>query len=264
MSNNSIAFLDSGVGGLPYLKDVRDLREDLSYIYFADAGNFPYGIKESNDLIEILVERARFLIEEYHPALMVIACNTASVTALKTLREKFAIPFVGVVPAVKPAAEQSRNKRIGILATEGTTKGPYMDWLEESFASDCTVFREAAGDIVDLVENSFFTSNTDDQLKLIDRAVKSLKKENIDTLVLGCTHFIYVREQIQFLAGEKINVIDSRKGVTQQILRMVKNSNIKPRETGNALLIHSGNTKDVFRYTHFADYFKLDYQGLIK
>ncbi len=137
MTPDPVAFLDSGVGGLPYLAHARKHLRGQRFVYVADRENFPYGEKSRPEIIEAALAVAGRLIEREHPRLVVVACNTMSVVALAELRARFHVPFVGVVPAVKPAASLSRKKRVGVLATRQTVEGDYLRNLIGQHASGC-------------------------------------------------------------------------------------------------------------------------------
>ena len=139
MADDPIVFIDSGVGGLPYLEKARIYMPGENLVYVADNKNFPYGEKSAGQLKSIILMLIRKIVDKISPKLIVIACNTASVVALSLLREEFGIPFVGVVPAIKPAGEYSENGKIGLLATRKTVEDPYTDTLINEFASSCRV-----------------------------------------------------------------------------------------------------------------------------
>ena len=130
LDHRPVVVFDSGVGGLPYLQRLREFLPDETFSYVADTANFPYGEKSTAELNDIVHRQMERLIHRIVPKLVVVACNTASVVALSELRAAFGLPFVGVVPAVKPAAETTENKRIGLIATRKTVEDPYTDMLE--------------------------------------------------------------------------------------------------------------------------------------
>ncbi|MCP4164121.1 MAG: glutamate racemase, partial [Deltaproteobacteria bacterium] len=223
MSKNApIAFIDSGVGGLPYLKWVREKLHNETFYYLADTGNFPYGEKTPDEIVSIVLNAVKYLEDKGKPKLLVIACNTASVTALDAVRAAVQIPVVGVVPAVKPAAERSRNKRIGVLATERTVKGAYLEDLVNNFASSCFVKKIAGSGIVRFIENDYFSSDQSRKNEILEAAIKQFKKSEVDTVVLGCTHFIFIEELLTNSLGPEIEVIDSREGVGNQIISILR------------------------------------------
>lgn len=272
-----IAFFDSGVGGLPYLQWIKENLPGENLVYLADRANFPYGEKDDAQLRRIITATVGRFIRAVKPKLMVIACNTASVVALAELRRRFDIPFVGVVPAVKPAAEHSRSCSIGILATRRTVEDPYTDDLIRSFAPQCRVHRYAGVEIVDLVENRYYTASREEKQAVLQSAVEYFKARNVDTLVIGCTHFVFVQDELGEMLGEGTMVIDSREGVGRQVMRLLSRiGNVSAGEGGPART--SGKTEgqtegrarffitrqeDEDRYLRFAADFGLEWGGVL-
>jgi len=264
MSKNApIAFIDSGVGGLPYLQWVKDKLPLENFIYLADTENFPYGEKPQEEIVKIVLDAVRKLEVHGDPKMLVMACNTASVTALDSVRKVVKIPVVGVVPAVKPAAESSENKRIGVLATERTVKGKYLEELIDDFASLCHVEKIAGSGIVRFVENDFFSSDSIEKTKIIENAVYQFKKMNVDTVVLGCTHFIYISDILKLKLGKNISVIDSRDGVGNQIISLLEKDNMFSELKSEDRFYCTGNAISEVSYREFASMFGLSYGGVI-
>ncbi len=267
MDKRPIAVFDSGVGGLPYLQWIRNYAPNEDYVYLADRKNFPYGEKTDEELNEIIVSSVERFIKKTQPKLMVIACNTASVVALSELRKRFSIPFIGVVPAVKPAAELSKQRAIGILATRRTVEEPYTENLIKTFASDCKVVRYGGAEIVELVERNFFTSSKEEKAFTLSRAVDFFRTSGVDTLVVACTHFIFVEELLNKMLNNTTTIIDSREGVARQTLRILKEKGILGSEkpsmnTGRFFISGDGiqKTEDE-RYSRFAQMFELEWSG---
>ena len=220
MTRSTIAFLDSGIGGLPYLARARALMPSVRCVYLADRANFPYGGKRRPKIIAAVESAAGLLIQREDPSLIVVACNTASVVALEHLRSRFPIPFVGVVPAVKPAAAASPGKRFGILATRRTVEGRYLRDLVSRHARGCGVVSLPASDLVEFVERDLPLSTRGQRLARVTAEVERFK--GIDTLVLGCTHFLHLQEEFrEVLDARGIAVIDSLDGVTRQVVRLL-------------------------------------------
>jgi glutamate racemase len=151
MNEGPIAFVDSGVGGLTYVEHARRRLPLERFIFAADRRNFPYGPKTDVEVTRAVVALMEAIVPRERPKLVVVACNTASVVSLAELRARFSVPFVGVVPAVKPAAEISRKKRIGVLATQRTVKTGYLRELIRRFAGGCVVTCLPSGDLVEFV-----------------------------------------------------------------------------------------------------------------
>lgn len=254
------AFLDSGTGGLPYLAQLKARAPTASYVYLADTAHFPYGEKTRDEVIEFAVSAVGRLLDRFSPDLVVVACNTISVAALAALREAFGIPFVGTVPAIKLAAAVSENRRIGLLATERTVRDPYTDGLIRDFAADCHVERVGDSTLVSQIERELVTAGREERLRAVRPSIDHFRAAGVDTIVLACTHFVHVRDEIDEAAGPGIKVIDSRDGVVQQALRVVP-----PRPDGNgsgAFYVTGGlppGAED--RYREYADLFGVSWGG---
>ncbi|MDZ7793268.1 MAG: aspartate/glutamate racemase family protein [Spirochaetia bacterium] len=206
--------------------------------------------------------------------LMLIACNTASVVALEELRRQYDIPFIGVVPAVKPAAELSKQRAIGVLATRRTVEDPYTENLISRFAAECRVVRYAGVEIVQLVELNYFSSTEEEREAILQPAVDFFTYQAVDALVVGCTHFIFVEELLHKMLKGSVEIIDSREGVAQQALRILEEShlfrdknvtsNSTRSGTGTNRLYVSGkglNFQENERYHQFSKMFELEWSG---
>ncbi len=259
MDERPIAFVDSGVGGLPYLELVRRVHPDEQYVYLADSKNFPYGKKTPADLIASVQSTVRYLIEHEEPKLFVIACNSASVVALESLREQFSGEFIGVVPAVKPAAKSSKKRRIAVLATDVTVGTDYLKELVRNFASDCFVKKVAAGGLVDFIEKKYSSSGIEDYRGELDDIIRQCKSADVDRVVLGCTHFIFLEGVIQSMLGSDIRLVDSRNGVASRVSYILERDGLRGafgREPGK--MIVTGRTGNKQNYRWFAERFNLN------
>ncbi|MGE5333898.1 MAG: glutamate racemase, partial [Nitrososphaerota archaeon] len=213
-----IGVFDSGVGGLTILKELlRELPHER-FIYFGDTGNCPYGVRTVAEIQELSRNGARFLIER-GAKIIVVACNTASVSALANLRETFDVPFVGVVPAVKPAAAVTRNGRVGIAATEASARGDYLRHLIAEHASDVEVFAVGCPRLVLLAEAGIL-DGSEAEASIRDY-IGPMLDHGIDTLVLGCTHFPAMRDAFVRVAGPAVTIIDSGAAVARQARRVL-------------------------------------------
>ncbi len=213
--------MDSGLGGLPYLQWIRQRKPHWNLIYLADNACFPYGIRSTDFLIDRLKDISRFIINEHNPDLCVIACNTASVTALDALRQAFAIPFVGVVPAVKPAAETVETGKIGVLATEKTVQGRYLEALIRQFAAGQIVETKAAPDLVRFVEEQLYRAEDSEVERILKPYIDHIAGREWSAVVLGCTHFILLKPWIEKMLPETVRIIDSTDGVGRRILSLI-------------------------------------------
>ncbi len=211
------AFLDSGTGGLPYMRRLRELLPSARCVYLADTLHFPYGEKTREEVIGFTFEAVSLILNIFSPKVIVLACNTMSVSALEKLRNRFLqVPFVGTVPAIKLAAARSSNRKIGLLASSRTVSDPYTEALIAEFAGDCEIIRRGDGELVSFVENGLVSSDRETRCAAVAPAVSCFKGAGADTIVLACTHFIHVKDEIAELAGPGTLVIDSCDGVARQ------------------------------------------------
>lgn len=219
MSGKSfILFIDSGIGGLSIAKHLLAKKNEINLIYYADVINFPYGNKEENEIGRILLDIYNCLKKKFDIPLIVIACNTASVSALRFLRENIDIPVIGTVPAVKLAAKMTENGHIGVIATETTVKLEYLSNLIRDFAHDKQVTVQAAPGMADAAENDLDQSGI---LEILEKELTVFKKNDVDTLVLGCTHYSFLFDHIDRFFNHKIKIVDSREGVANRILYLM-------------------------------------------
>ncbi len=271
INNNSIEyrkrpvlFFDSGVGGLPYLLHARKQLPGERFVYLADRANFPYGEKTIPEIRNAVFRSIARINTVEKPKLIVIACNTASVVALSDLRAKFNLPFVGVVPAVKPAARLSDNGKLAVLATLRTAGDIYLKKLIDSFASGKEVKRFAEGNLVRFVENKFFDTSKQEKLDLLRSTLHEVKENRFNTVVLGCTHFLLMEEELREVLGKKVRIVDSRDGVTNQIKRLLELYNLfNKSKAGEDNFYVTGNDPPEMRYKLFAGKFGLVPAGTI-
>jgi glutamate racemase len=205
------------------------------------------------------------LVEKENPRLVVVACNTISVVALPALRARFSVPFVGVVPAIKPAAASSRGRRVGILATRQTVEGEYLARLIQSYASGCLVVSLPASGLVEFVERDMFRSTEDERTRRVQEEVARFEDARIDTLVLGCTHFLHLEQEFRsLLARSGIVLVDSRDGVIRQAARLAGATTARgadaPGGAADTLYVTGAGPRDE-RYVWFADRFGLRLEG---
>ena len=256
----SIVFIDSGVGGLPYFGAFRALEPAVPAAYVADRANFPYGPKSKNELVGLLVELTGAIAARLDPRIVVVACNTASVSALDELRRAFpALAFVGTVPAVKPAALYSRKRRVGVLATERTVRDPYVALLAERFAPDCELVSVAAPELVEFVELEYPTASADARRATAKRYMDIFRAAGAVAVVLGCTHFLFLAEEFEREGGTDIAVFDSRSGVAQRA-RSLLGGGPTASDGGGALFV-TGSGGDDAKWRVFASLFGLPFAG---
>jgi glutamate racemase len=213
-----IGFFDSGVGGLAVLAEVARQLPHHRLLYYADAAHFPYGGRADAEIVERSHHAARFLIERGAEAI-VVACNTASTAALASLRRSSEAPFIGVVPAVKPAAALSKAGSVAILATDGTLQSRAFDDLVKAFAVNVEVIRLSGAGLADQVERGALSSR--DTLNLLERCLAPARMQAVDVLVLGCTHYSFLRPAIEQVLGPSVTIIDCTPAVAAQVARVV-------------------------------------------
>lgn len=220
------AFLDSGTGGIPYMLSLHEKLPSATVVYLGDTEHFPYGEKTSEEVTKCASLAIQKIIDLWNPKAIVIACNTISVTALDSLRERFSsLPIVGTVPAIKLAAQITKNKRIGLLATTATVNHPYCRRLIKDFAADCEVFYRADPVLIDFIEKRYFNATDSQRLQAVKEAADFFRDNKCDTVVLGCTHFTHIYSEMRQACGEGISVVDSREGVANQAIRKIHEEN---------------------------------------
>ncbi len=222
-ANRPIGIFDSGVGGISVLKHIHALLPHEDLIYLADSKYAPYGNKTAQEI----TQRCLFLSDDFlqkNVKAIVVACNTATAAAIDMLRDTFDIPIIGMEPAVKPAAEASKNGVIGVLATVGTLKSAQFAALLESYGRNVKVVTQGCVGLVECIERGELdTANTK---ALIRQYCAPLLAEGADTIVLGCTHYPFVKEVIQDIVGEKITLIDTGAAVAKQLKRQLEENGL--------------------------------------
>lgn len=212
-----ILIFDSGVGGLSVLEAVRRALPDETYRYACDNAGFPYGPKPEAELLARVDTVLQALVAAVDPKLLIVACNTASTAVLPRLRERFAFPVIGVVPAIKPAAQLSETGVIGLLATPGTVTRRYTDDLIRDFAAHCDVLRVGSRELVLLAEAKLRGEPVDPELiREILAPFFQDPARSVDTIVLGCTHFPLLKEELQAAAPQVRHWVDSGEAIARR------------------------------------------------
>ena len=221
--NAPILFFDSGVGGLSVLEPTLKLLPNAPIVYAADSAGFPYGKRSEAEIASRVPALLGRLVERFHPRLAVIACNTASTIALDHARSALDLPVVGTVPAIKPAAELSKTRVIGVLGTEATVRQPYVDDLAAKFAADCTIIRHGSPELVELAEAKL--GGEEVSLDAIRDAAQPMfdaaQGKDIDTVVLACTHFPLLEDELR-AAFPNVNYVDGGAGIARRIAYLTK------------------------------------------
>jgi glutamate racemase len=219
-SSQAIGIFDSGVGGLSIAQCISKSLPNERLIYVADSLFAPYGDKSSAIIIERVNKLADWLIEQDVKAI-VVACNTATVVAIEQLRSRVSIPIIGVEPAIKPAAKKSITQKIALLVTEATAVNYRFLALVNKHKNSTEVFIQPCAGLVELIEQGLHESNQ--CRKILNDFLAPLIQKNIDTLVLGCTHYPFVRSLIQEIVGDQITIVETAQPVTEQLARQLEN-----------------------------------------
>jgi glutamate racemase len=243
--SSPIGIFDSGVGGLSVLRAIREHIPEESGIYFGDQGHIPYGPRPMEQIRNFSEAITKFLLHQ-NAKIIVVACNTASAAALKYLREAFPdVPFVGMEPAVKPAAEHTQTGKVGVLATPATFQGALYASVVERFANGVQLLQDTCPGLVQEIEQGNLSGA--ETRRILDSALLPMLEKNIDTVVLGCTHYPFVIPLIQQIVGDKVRVIDPAPAVAKQVRRVLEAQGIKTdsRERGNVKFYTSGDPQEL-------------------
>lgn len=213
---NPIGVFDSGVGGLSVLRWIRSELPNEDLLYIADSIYAPYGNRDTSFIEQRSIQLAGFLLDQKAKAI-VVACNTATAASIATLRSVFHIPIIGIEPGVKPALAKTRTGIIGILATKETLKSTKFNLLIRRFSGDVRFVVKDCPGLVERIERADFMGKT--TRDLVERYVSFLLEEGADTIVLGCTHYIFLQPLVREIVGENIGIIDTGEAVAREVCR---------------------------------------------
>lgn len=216
---NPIGIFDSGMGGISVLKEATKMLPKESFIYYGDGKNIPYGTKSIQELIELSDTICDYLIQKHHVKAIVIACNTATSAAVTYLREKYDIPIIGMEPAIKPAVTTCYGGKIGVLGTPVTLREEKFQNLASLYNKNTTIVELPAPNLVHLVERGIVDG---DEAKV--EILKSLNgyEKDLDAIVLGCTHFVFLKKYMQLILGKHIQIFDGNKGTIRNLEQILK------------------------------------------
>jgi glutamate racemase len=237
INKNPIGLFDSGIGGTSIWKEINKLLPLEDSIYLADSKNAPYGLKSKEEIIALSKKNTEFLLNK-NCKIIVVACNTATTNAIKELRETYDVPFIGIEPAIKPAANNSKTHKIGILATKGTLNSELFHNTASSF-TNVEIVEQIGYGLVQLIEKG--NLDTPEMFELLKSYLKPMIEQNIDYLVLGCSHYPYLIPQIKKIIPSKIKIIDSGEAVAKQTKKILNYNNL--------LRIENNNVSNIF-YTN--------------
>lgn len=219
--NRPIGLFDSGVGGLSVMREIKKVLPYENLIFLADQKHVPYGGKTKKELNSLTSRIAKFLLQ-FDIKMLVVACNTATCYSLDFLRSNFNFPIVGVVPAVKPATELTKKGKIAIMSTPATAKSLYLKKLINQFAGNSNVLKLGCDGLEDSVENL----NQKRIKSLLDLYIGKINTFESDVIVLGCTHFPFLKGEIKKRAGRNVKIIDSGKAVAKRVKDLLKEENL--------------------------------------
>lgn len=245
LTSSPIGVFDSGVGGLSVLRAMREQMPAENIIYFGDQGHVPYGPRSMEQIQDFSEGITNFLLQK-ESKLIVVACNTASAAALKYLRERFSdITFVGMEPAVKPAAEITRTGKVGVLATPATFQGALYASVVERFGAGVELFQHTCPGLVGQIEKGELQSVA--TRAILEDALHPMLEKNIDTVVLGCTHYPFVIPLIEDIVGDQVRVIDPAPAVARQVGRLLDAKSLRNscEVKGNLQIFTSGTVDAV-------------------
>ncbi len=225
--NNPIGIFDSGVGGSSIWQELHKVLPFENTIYLADSKNAPYGNKSAEEIIELSIKNTEKLLT-LDCKIIVVACNTATTNAIDILREKYDIPFIGIEPAIKPAALQTTSKCIGILATKGTLSSALFSKTNKEFTKDISVVEIIGEGLVPLIEAGKLDSP--EMISLLKKHTKPMIDANIDYLVLGCSHYPYIIPQLKKILPSHVKIIDSGEAVARQTKTVLQSLNLLREE----------------------------------
>jgi glutamate racemase len=222
--NKLVGIFDSGIGGLSVMREIQSMLPFQRLYYIADQAHVPYGKRQLEEIREFAFAIARFL-EKKGAQLIVVACNTASAAALQDLRETYPhLTFVGMEPAVKPAAEKTHNGSVGVLATPATFQGKLYSTLVEKFARDVKIYTHTCPGLVEAIEaGDMHSAKT---RLILQRALLPMIEKGVDTIVLGCTHFPFVIPLIREIVGPRVTVIDPAPAIAKRVAYLLNSAGL--------------------------------------
>lgn len=237
-----IGFFDSGVGGISVLKEAVNLMPEENYIYFGDSQNAPYGTKSVNEVKELSFKAAEYLIDKNVKAI-VVACNTATSAAISDMRRTYDIPIIGIEPALKPAVNLKRKGKIIIMATPMTLGEKKFNNLMKKYGKDSQIHQLPCPGLVELIEEGKYEGIEVNEY--LEKALEQVLQHEIAAVVLGCTHYPFIKGTLRKIIGYEIPVIDGGRGTCEQLRRKLEECHIKRdiKEKGEIKIFNSGSSQ---------------------
>ncbi|MGW9685358.1 glutamate racemase [Flagellimonas sp. 2504JD1-5] len=237
--HNPIGIFDSGVGGTSIWKEIHKILPSEDSIYLADSKNAPYGTKPKEQILQFSIKNTEFLLEK-NCKIIVVACNTATTNAIDYLRAHYDVPFIGIEPAIKPAALHTKTKKVGVLATKGTLSSSLFHNTSNMFADGIEVFEQEGAGLVELIEAGEIGSEV--TRNLLVKYVNPMLQKGMDCLVLGCTHYPYLIPVLKEILPADINIIDSGEAVARQTKAVLHTNRIATVEDRTSNHVFYTNT----------------------
>jgi len=238
-----IGIFDSGMGGLTVLADAMKLLPKESFVYYGDFENAPYGIKTKKEVLKLSENICEILIDQYNVKAIVIACNTATSAAVTSLRKKYSVPIIGMEPAVKPAIQFNKGKQIAVMATEMTLKEQKFNQLINRFENRNKIIKVPCSPLVEKIETVDFDQMSLEQI--INKCIPTI--DSIESIVLGCTHFVFIKDYLREKYNDQIRIFDGNRGTIKNLTnRLIKNNlNNTADHPQEILIIGSGKEEKI-------------------
>ncbi len=242
MDDRRIGIFDSGIGGTSIWGEIQELLPLENCIYLADSKNAPYGEKPEEKILALSIKNTEFLLSK-GCKLIVVACNTATTNAIDYLRENYNVPFIGIEPAIKPAAINSKSKIVGVLATKGTLSSSLFHSTSKNHAAGITILEQRGTGLVEMIENGHLES--EELYLLLESYMMPMLEKGMDYLVLGCTHYPYLIPLLKKMLPENVTIIDSGQAVARQTKSVLEQNNllINSNELGTHQFFTNGDEK---------------------
>lgn len=261
-SKPTILFFDSGVGGFSVYREVKQLLPDYHYLYCFDNAFFPYSEKSEEIIIERALKICQTIHKKYTIDIIVIACNTASTVVLPALRENFSIPVVGTVPAIKPAAAISKTKHIGLLATKGTVKREYVNDLIEKYAQDCHIEKIGSTKLAEIAEYKLHGYSVD--LIAVKKELEPwTNMSDLDSIILGCTHFPLIRDEIQLCLPQVRYFLDPGEAIAKRVKKLLEEIKVRSKNQTKNLIFCTQHFQLEHQFQHIISLWGFDSLSLL-
>ena len=235
-NNQPIGVFDSGVGGLSVLIELKRLLPNENFVFLADQLYVPYGEKTKNELIELAYKITDYFIKYHDVKMMIVACNTSTCNSISEVRKKYFLPIVGTVPAIKPAAEKTKSGTVAIIATPSTSQSEVLKNLIKDYCKNVNVLNIGCKNLEDAVETGEL--NSLEVHKLLIKYLQEVKNSNADYLVLGCTHYPFLRNSIQKIVGPSVNLIDSGSAIAKHTKSLLVNNILENSQKKNGKTVY--------------------------